>query len=523
MSCSVRDAFIEQLRLFGMTSVFGNPGSTELPMFRDFPDDFRYVLGLQESVVVAMADGYAQATGNASIVNLHSAAGVGHAMGNIFTAYKNRTPLVITAGQQARSMLLGEPFLHADQATELPRPYVKWSSEPARAQDVPAALARAYHLAMAPPRGPVFLSVPVDDWDAPVDATQPLEPRSVSTAVRADPALLDKVANALADADRPGLVVGAGVDRDRAFAETVTLAERHQARVWVAPMSARCSFPESHPLFAGFLPTARHGIRRCLDEHDVVVVLGAPVFAYHVEDTGPHVSEGTAMFQLVDDPASAAGTPVGTSVVTSLRLGVRDLLGGPEPKPRSSPQSWVRPPRVDGRNELSEDLLMQTLADLRPETSIVVEEAPTTRRAMHDHLPFDQPESFYTCASGGLGHGLPAAVGIALARPEQQVIALLGDGSSMYAIQGLWSAAHESLPIVFVIVNNQGYAAIDEFARHFGVSKPVGTTLTDIDFPGLARSMGCVGTVVRRPDELTTALRDALASPTPTLVDVHVR
>src|SRR4051812_25980845 len=205
---TVREATMALLRAHGMTTIFGNPGSTELPMFRDFPPDFRYILGLQECVVIGMADGYAQATRNPAIVNLHSAAGVGHAMGNIFTAWKNRTPLVVTAGQQARSMLLGEPFLHADQATELPRPYMKWSCEPARAQDVPAALARAYHLAMAPPQGPVFLSVPVDDWDEPIDTEQPLPPRTVSTAVRADPALLDQVADALADAGRPGLVVG---------------------------------------------------------------------------------------------------------------------------------------------------------------------------------------------------------------------------------------------------------------------------------------------------------------------------
>jgi benzoylformate decarboxylase len=522
MSDSVRDAFIGQLRSFGLTAVFGNPGSTELPMFRDFPDDFRYVLGLQESVVVGMADGYAQATGNAALVNLHSAAGVGHAMGNIFTAWKNRTPLVITAGQQARSMLVGEPFLFADQATELPRPYVKWACEPARAQDVPAALARAYHLAMAPPQGPVFLSVPVDDWDEPTDPAQPLPPRTVSTAIRADPALLGRVAEALAQARRPALVVGAGVDRDHAFAETIALARRHQARVWVAPLSARCGFPETDPLFAGFLPATRDGVRERLGEHDVVVVLGAPVFPYHVEGTGPHVPDGTSLFQLIDDPANAAWTPLGTSVVTSIGLGVRDLLAGPEPSARPAPPERVRPARVHSPDTISEALLMQTLAEVRPESSIVVEEAPSSRSAMHDYLPFDRPESFYTCASGGLGHGLPAAVGVALARPNQRVIALLGDGSSMYAVQGLWTAARESLPIVFVIVNNRAYAALDEFARHFGISKPVGTTLPDIDFAGLARDMGCAGSTVRRPEELSAALHDALASPTPTLIDVQV-
>src|SRR5690242_4888129 len=187
---TVREAFLRLMRDLGIDTVFGNPGSTELPMFRDFPTDFRYVLGLQESVVVGMADGYAQATRNAAFVNLHSAVGVGHAMGNLFTAYKNQTPLVITAGQQARSILPFEPFLYSAQATELPKPYVKWSCEPARAEDVPAAIARAYYTAMQPPRGPTLVSVPVDDWDR---TCIPIEPRSISKVVRGDSALLEEI------------------------------------------------------------------------------------------------------------------------------------------------------------------------------------------------------------------------------------------------------------------------------------------------------------------------------------------
>ena len=169
IAMTVRAAVLDLLRAFGMTSIFGNPGSTELPLFRSFPKDFRYVLGLQEAVVVGMADGYAQATHNAAFVNLHSAAGVGHAMGNIFTAYRNRTPLVITAGQQARSILPYDPFLFSAQATELAKPYVKWSCEPARAEDVPLAIARAYYIAMQPPRGPVLVSIPADDWAKPCE------------------------------------------------------------------------------------------------------------------------------------------------------------------------------------------------------------------------------------------------------------------------------------------------------------------------------------------------------------------
>src|SRR5215475_8436208 len=199
-----------------MTTIFGNPGSTELPMFRNFPSDFRYVLALQESLAVGMADGYAQATRNAALVNLHSAVGVGHAMGNIFTAYRNRTPLVITAGQQARSILPFEPFLYSAQATELPKPYVKWSCEPARGEDVPAAIARAYYVAMQPPRGPTLVSIPVDDWDR---SCEPVVARKVSSVVRGDPQLLAQTAQALASAARPVFVVGASVARDDAWEE----------------------------------------------------------------------------------------------------------------------------------------------------------------------------------------------------------------------------------------------------------------------------------------------------------------
>ncbi|EMH2984599.1 benzoylformate decarboxylase, partial [Burkholderia multivorans] len=325
---TVRDAVIHLFRQFGIDRVFGNPGSTELPMFRDFPDDFRYVLGLQEAVVVGIADGYAQASGNAAVVNLHSAAGVGNAMGNLFTAYKNRTPLIVTAGQQARAILPFEPFLGAAQATELPKPYVKWSIEPARAQDVPAAIARAYRIAMQEPRGPVFVSIPVDDWDQPAEL---LPARDVSQVVRPDPDALARLGDALDAAQRPAFVVGAALDRAGAWDEAVRLAERHRARVYVAPMSGRCSFPEDHPQFAGFLPAIREQIVARLDGHDLVFAFGAPAFTYHIEGFGPHVPPGATLVQLVDDPGTAAWTPQGDAVVGNLKLAARDLLARPAP------------------------------------------------------------------------------------------------------------------------------------------------------------------------------------------------
>ncbi|WP_406181079.1 benzoylformate decarboxylase [Streptomyces sp. NBC_01006] len=515
---TVRDVTFDLLRSFGLTTVFGNPGSTELPMFRDFPADFRYVLGLQESVVLAMADGHAQATHNAAVVNLHSAAGVGHAMGSLFTAHRNRTPLVIVAGQQARSLLGGEPYLFNDDAVGLPRPYVKWSREPARPQDVPAAIARAYYLAMTPPQGPTLVSVPADDWAAPAE---PLAPRTVSTALRGDPERLDDVGRALAGAARPAFVVGAAVDQERAFDDVVALAEQHGARVWAPPMSHRCSFPEDHPLFAGFLPPLREGIVEQLTGHDVVLSLGAPVFTYHVAGAGPVLPPDTALFQLTDDPQTAAWTPVGTSVVTSIRQGVRDLLGYAPQTTRAQPPRRPRPrPVAPDDGTIGQPFLMQTLARLRPADSVIVEEAPSSRPVMCEYLPNTRPESFYTCASGALGHSLPAAVGMALGRPGRRVIAVVGDGSAMYSVQALWSAAELDLPLTVIVVNNGSYATVDRFAERFGIGKAVGTALPGLDFVGLARAQGCEASRVERPELLADALRAALTSARPHVLEV---
>lgn len=515
---TVRDVVFDLLRAFGMTTIFGNPGSTELPLFRNFPADFSYQLGLQESIVIGMADGFAQATRNAAFVNLHSAAGLGHALGNVFTAYKNQAPLVIVAGQQARSMLPYDPFLHARDATEFPRPYVKWACEPARAEDVPAAIARAYYTAMQAPCGPTFVSVPVDDWDRDCE---PVAARKVSRSVRGDPALLMQVIEQLNEAARPAIIVGASVARDQAWGQTIALAERHEAHVWVSPMSGRNSFPENHRLFAGFLPADRAKIVSALQQYDLVLVLGAPVFTYHVEGNGPIVPPGVTLIQLVDDPAVAAWSPLGMSVVTNLKAGVSDLLAGSAPRQRSAPGLVPRAPRLDA-TKLRDAYLLQQIAKLRPAGSVIVEEAPSSRPPMHDYLPMIEPDSFYTCASGGLGYGLPAAIGVAMARPGAKVIAVLGDGSSMYAIQGLWSAARRNLPITFVIVRNGGYEALNAFGAHFAMDQLPGMQLPGLDFCGLARSQGVAASRVTLTDELDSALLAAFTSRSPMLVEVVV-
>jgi benzoylformate decarboxylase len=516
---TVREVTQELLRRLGMRHIFGNPGSTELTFFRDFPADFAYVLGLQEAVAVGMADGFAQATHNAALVNLHSAVGVGHAMGNIFTAYRNRTPLVITAGQQSRSLLPLEPFLFSSQPTDLPRPYVKWAIEPARAEDVPRAIERAYHIAMTPPCGPTFVSVPIDDWDMPCE---PLAAHHVIPVQRADAAALADLAAALGRSRRPVFVVGAAVDRDGAWDSVVRLAEMHGALVWSSPLIGRRGFPEDHPLFAGFLPAFREQIHARMQGHDLLLALGAQVFTYHAEGEGPYLPAGLAAWQISEDPDWAASAVAGHSIIGSVGQALRELAAVARPGAPAAQRGRARPPALQIADPLTDAMLLQALAELRAPDSIIVEEAPSSRENMNERLPIVQPGTYYTCSSGGLGHALPAAVGIALARPDRRVIALLGDGSAMYSIQALWNAAQLKLPLTVIIVNNGGYEALRFFARRFGIAQTVGTSLPGIDFVQLAQAQGCDGVRVTHAAQLHATLRAALTATKPTLVDVQV-
>lgn len=517
---SVRETVHAFLRARSMTTVFGNPGSTELRFFRDWPADFRYVLGLQESCCVAMADGYAQATRRAAFVNLHSAAGVGHALGSVFTAYRNQTPLVITAGQQTRAMFPTDPYLYASRAAEFPYPYVKFSVEPARAADVPAAIARAYYLAMQKPCGPTFVSIPEDDWDA---ATEPLPERRVAFDIAPDPQALAALAAALRASRKPVIVAGAAVDQDDAWEVAVQLAERLEATVWSSPMSGRASFPEDHRLFAGHLPPVRAQLAARLAGHDLILVLGAPVFTYHVHTPGDFVPEGAVLWQLTDDAEIAARSPLGASVRCSLRVGLTQLLevlGTTQQRPRAQGRALLPPPPA--RDRPSGAWLMHTVGRLMPPDAAIVEEAPTHRGALRDFLPIRRSGAFYAAASGGLGWAVPAAVGVALAQPGRKVICLVGDGSSLYSIQALWTAMECRLPIAFVIFNNGGYGALRSFGSMLGISGAPGHDVAGVDFVALARGFGCEAECVDRTADAERALRKAFASGAPCLIDVRL-
>jgi benzoylformate decarboxylase len=518
-SVTVKQATLDLLRAFGIKKVFGNPGSTELPFLSDWPDDIDYVLGLQEASVVGMADGYAQATRNAGFVNLHSGAGVGNALGNVYTAHRNQTPLVITAGQQARSILPLQAFLYAERASEFPRPYVKFSVEPARAEDVPAAIARAYYVAMQPPCGPTFVSVPIDDW---THQTQAIEARTVTREFGPDPAAIDALVKALTASKHPAFVVGPGIDRAQAVDLMVRVAEKAKASVWVSPFSARSSFPERHPQFAGFLHASPGQLSDALREHDLVVVIGAPVFTFHVEGHAAIFDGATTLFQITDDPTAAAVTPQGTSIIATIRQALTMLEHSLPESKRATPKGRVLPPAPPAADPIPAEYLLHALSVAMPDDAALVEEAPSHRPLMHKFMPMRGQDSFYTMSSGGLGYALPAAVGIALGRPGIRTVCLIGDGSAMYSIQALWTAAQRKLPLTVVVVNNSGYGAMRSFSQVMQVRKVPGLDLPGIDFVSIAQGLGCDAVRVSRSAELAPALQRGLSHIGTSLIEVIV-
>ncbi|MBW8482479.1 benzoylformate decarboxylase [Actinomadura parmotrematis] len=522
---TVRDAVFDFCRRTGMTTVFGNPGSTELKMFRDFPSDFSYVLALQESVAVAAAAGHALGTGGAALVNLHSAGGVGHSLGAVFNAHRDRVPVVIVAGQQGRAMLPTRPFLSADEPAEFPRPYVKWSRQPARAEDVPAAFAEAYRVAMTHPRGPVFLSVPEDDWERPAE---PVPDRVVHGDFQASPEALAELAEALNTARNPVIVVGPGVEDELAQPLVAELAERTGAHVWISPLSGRSGFPEDHPQFRGFLPPVRDHIVERLTGHDVIVALGAPVFVYHVHAEGPYVPADARLFHLDCDPEQTAWTPVGTSLLTTVRSGVTGLLeliddgaaarlGRTAPEPRGLPAT----PRETDPMDIG--LVLDTLRGALAPGTVIVEECPSHRDAFHARVPITETGGFLTTGSGALGWGLPLAVGRALTAADgQRIVCVIGDGSIMYSVQGLWTAAQHNVPLTVVVLNNNGYGAVKALGRRIGLDHMPGTDIRGIDFPAVAAGLGVPGAQVRSSADFGKALEEAAGTDGPFLIEVAV-
>jgi benzoylformate decarboxylase len=412
-----------------------------------------------------------------------------------------------------------QAFLYAERATEFPRPYVKYSVEPARPEDVPAAIARAYYVAMQPPCGPTFVSVPIDDWARP---TQPIEVRKVSRELGPDAGAMEALVAALSESKRPALVVGPGVDRAEAVDLMVKVAEKAKAAVWVSPFSARCSFPERHPQFAGFLHASPGQLSDALRDHDLVVVIGAPVFTFHVEGHASIFDGATTIFQITDDPSAAAVTPSGTSIIATMKPALSMLLDLlPETK-RATPAGRVLPPAPSAGDPIPAEFLLHSLFNAMPADAVLVEEAPSHRPAMQKFMSMRGQDSFYTMASGGLGYSLPAAVGMALGRSGTRTVSLIGDGSAMYSIQALWTAAQRKLPLTVVVVNNSGYGAMRSFSQVMQVRNVPGLELPDIDFVKIAEGMGCDAVRVTKSADLAGALKRGLAHDGVSLIEVMV-
>ncbi len=524
---TVREATFELLRSHGMTTIFGNPGSTELPMLRDFPEDFRYVLGLQELVVVGMADGYAQASGTTTHVNLHTAPGVGNAVGGISNALANRAPLLITAGQQVRPQITMEANLTNREAVVGPQPYVKWAFEPPRAQDVPHALARAIHHASLPPRGPAFVSIPMDDWDA--DADEDVFRSALARAVRGralpDPVALEDLAEALAEAKNPVLIAGPDIDASGGWDAAVALAEKQRLPVWAtcAPGGGRIGFPEDHANFLGVLPPAIGPASATLEGHDLIVVVGSSVFPYYPYIPGALLPAGASLVQLTSDPAEAARAPMGTAIVGDVALALEHLLELSGPSQRDEPEPRPLPGEPEPSDPISGSAAMAALAQVWPQDAIAVVETPSSTVALRNRLRLSQPGSYYFSASGGLGFGIAAAVGVQLAQPQRPVVCVLGEGSAQYGITALWTAATYKVPVTFLVLRNEEYMILKWFAELEQVQGAPGLDLEGLDVAAVARAYGVPATEARSGEELAEELRGAIAAQDgPRLVQVPV-
>ncbi|WP_406386094.1 benzoylformate decarboxylase [Streptomyces sp. NBC_00211] len=526
---TVRESVLDVLRARGITTVFGNPGSTELPMLKRFPADFRYVLGLQEAVVVGMADGFALASRTTSLVNLHTGPGTGNAMGAILNARANRTPMVVTAGQQVRAMLTMEALLSNPQATLLPQPAVKWAYEPPRPADVPAALARAVQIAETPPQGPVFLSLPMDDFDAELTVAQDgaaraAAARRITHAAAPDTAAVAALADRISRARSAVLVVGDDVDASGAWDAVLALAERTGLPVWAAPVSARVSFPRSHPQFRGELTPAIGPLGRQLAGHDLVVVVGAPVFRYYPYIPGSYLPEGTELVLLTRDAEEAAKAPVGDAVVADLALTVRALAdrlpagGGSAP----APHEQVRFPEA-AEGVMPPLAALTAIAQGAPDNTLWVNESPSNVPQFHEATRISTPGSYLFSAGGGLGFGAAAAVGAQLGAPDRPVVCVIGDGSIHYAVQALWTAAAYRVPVTFVVLSNAKYAILQWFAQLEHAQGAPGLDIPGLDITAVAEGYGVRTHRAQSAGELTKLVRDSASRQDgPVLIDVPV-
>ena len=542
-----RQAFVELLISEGVTHLFGNPGTTELPIMQALPDypGLKFILGLQESVVMGMADGYARASRQLTAANVHVAPGLGNAMGALYNAKFSGSPVILTAGQQEQGHGLLEPLLY-DDLTSMAAPLVKWSIEVTRLQDLPRIMRRAAKIAMTPPTGPVFISLPGDILNeiAEIDMGQSVR---IDHRVRPSDKSLDELANALLSAKNPVIISGQELSSQQAFIDASALASLLGSGVFQESVPFSATFPTSHPQYLGMLTRSQENVRKTLDPFDLVLCLGADLLRMSVYSPVEPLPNHSRVLHL-----SERSWELGKNYRTELALqaNVCETLSVLLPLLRSridtkyKEQAQIRAKAFEQqnwavtRNKLTTQVLTQS--SMRPMSAstfvmhitnqltpdvIVVEEALTSTQSLPQYLHQHYPDSFFGLASGGLGFAIPGAVGVSMAKPGRPVVAIVGDGSAMYGIQGLWSAAHFKLPITYVIANNKGYRIIKErLVSMQGSDQFIGMDMNDpaINYCQLAQSMGMGSIKVSDPADLDAALKAGIQSGKPNLIEVVV-
>jgi len=506
---TVRAAAFDVMRRHGLTTMFANPGSTEVPLLSALPSDFAFVLALHEASVVGIATGWALAREQPALVLLHTTAGLGNAVGALATARVNRAPLVVLVGQQDRRHLAYEPFL-AGRLDGLGGDCPVCVEQPALARDVPGAIARAAHAA-ATAAGPAVVIVPMDDWEAAVDG--PLEiaaPRRLVRSAGVDEAAVAALAAYLAELDAPALVAGAGVAGQPAWEALADVAERLACPVYQEPFGARAGFPQDHPQFAGHLPAGRSGLRAALRRHDGVLVVGAAAFRQYVYERGPLVEQGTRVAVLTADPAEARRSVAELAVLAPIAPACRALAAQLTARPasRRPRRRRARRPAASAGGLVAEEVF-DALAARLPADVALIEETPSTRPALNARLPARSPHGFLSAAMGGLGFALPAAIGLRMGDPGRPVVAVVGDGSSLYSVQALWSAAHYGVGALFVVLANGRYAIMDELARRAGGTAPW-PPLQGVEIGALARGLGCPSLRIEGREQLERTLDDVV-------------
>jgi len=545
-----RYAMIEQLIAEGTRYVFGNPGTTEqafMDALQDFPQ-LEYILALHEGVATGIADGYARASGAPAFLQLHITPGLGNAMGMLYNSYRTRTPLVVYAGQHPQRGNSQEPILAGD-VVRLAEPLTKWAVEAQDAYEVPVLLRRAFKIAMEPPRGPVFLSVPTNvmDEEADVEITPST---SIDTRARPDPAAVERIADLLAASASPIIICGDGVAVSGGQAELIQLAETIGARVH-ASFSAELPFPSRHPLYAGLLNVvSAAGLKGQLSSADVILAVGTPVLpllfplegspfppaarVIHIDLDAREIGKNWPVeIGLLADPRltmaditarlKTAMTPEQQNAARERARAVETMAGQMMQALESAARSrWDSVPMGAGR-------MMSELADAMLPNTILFDEAVTAGGYLMRYLRFSETGAHYRAAGGGLGPGMPNPIGIKLARPDRTVISVIGDGAALYTIQALWTAAHHKIPVVWVIANNSAYRILKlNMLEYLGEGAAgrrfVAMDMTDptVDFPAVAAGFGVKGVRIEHPDQVGDAVREAQKANEPRLIDVTI-